>query len=161
MKFMKPLMKVVETLLTTILVVDTITVFTQVLFRYVLNSPLGWTEQICRLLFLWGVIIGIPVVFYNKAEIVFDLLFNAFPFKVRKIMASCFSVLGVAFSVFYFVCGYSLVMKTGMRMTAGIEMPMNVLYIAQPVCAFLLALVFIDRLLEVLKWEPKEGEVQN
>lgn len=161
MKFMKRLMKVVETLLTSILVADTFIVFLQVVFRYVLKSPLGWTEQICRLLFLWGVVIGIPVVFYNKADIVFDLLFNALPFKVRKVLGSFFSILGMAFSVFYFICGYNLVMKTGMRMTAGIEMPVNVLYISQPICAFLLALVFCDRLLDVLKWEPKEEEVQN
>ena len=113
------------------------------------------------MLFLWGVVIGIPVVFYNKADIVFDLLFNALPFKVRKVLGSFFSILGMAFSVFYFICGYNLVMKTGMRMTAGIEMPVNVLYISQPICAFLLALVFSDRLLDVLKWEPKEEEVQN
>ena len=36
MKFMKKLMKVVETLLTSILVADTFIVFLQVVFRYVL-----------------------------------------------------------------------------------------------------------------------------
>ena len=161
MKFMKPLMKAVEYFLTSILVFDTAVVFLQVICRYVFNSPLGWTEQICRLLFLWGVLIGIPVVFYNKADIVFDLLFNALPFKARKVLASFFSILGVVFSVFYFICGYGLVAKTGMRMTAGIEMPMNVLYIAQPICAFLLAFVFLDRLLGVLRWEDKSKEVQK
>ena len=161
MKIINKLMKGVENLLTGILIADTLIIFLQVIFRYVLGSPLGWSEQICRLLFLWGVMVGIPVVFYNKADMLFDLLYNMFPFKVRKLLGSLFSLIGMGFSAFYFVCGVQLVMKTGMRMTSGIKMPVNVLYVAQPVCAALLLLVFIDRLVGVLKTAPAEGEVQK
>lgn len=161
MKFINKLMKGVENLLTGILIADTLIIFLQVIFRYVLGSPLGWSEQICRLLFLWGVMVGIPVVFYNKADMLFDLLYNMFPFKVRKLLGSFFSLLGMGFSVFYFVCGVQLVLKTGMRMTSGIKMPVNVLYVAQPVCAALLLLVFIERLVGVLKTAPEKEEVQK
>lgn len=161
MKFINNLMKGVENLLTGILIADTLIIFMQVIFRYVLGSPLGWSEQICRLLFLWGVMIGIPVVFYNKADMVFNLLYNKFPFKARKTLSSLFALLGMGFSIFYFVCGIQLVMKTGMRMTSGIKMPVNVLYIAQPVCAVLLCLVFFDRFAGALKMKPEKGEVQK
>ena len=123
----------------------------QVFFRYVLKSPIGWSEQICRLLFLWSIMLGIPVIFDKKVDMAFDIFFNMYPLKGKRIASILFNLIGLAFSVFYLTCGLQLCIRTGSRMTAGVKMPMNFLYGAQPVCAILLALVFIVRLVEAIK----------
>ena len=153
-------MKAVRAIVTGILVVDVVIVVAQVFFRFVLKNPLGWSEQICRLLFLWAIMLGIPVVFYEKCDLVFDILFEKFPPKMQKIMSCVFALISIGFCVFYFAAGMSLCIKTGARMTAGVKMPLNVLYGAQPVCAALLLLVFIERLIKVFKTTPdtKEGD---
>lgn len=152
------LMKAVRAVVTGILVVDVVIVVAQVFFRFVLKNPLGWSEQICRLLFLWAIMLGIPVVFYEKCDLVFDILFEKFPPKLQKIMSCVFALISIGFCVFYFIAGMSLCIKTGARMTAGVKMPLNVLYGAQPVCAALLLLVFIERLIKAIRPTPAEKE---
>ena len=158
MKAYPGLMIAVRAVVTGILVVDVVIVVAQVFFRFVLKNPLGWSEQICRLLFLWAIMLGIPVVFYEKCDLVFDILFEKFPPKLQKIMSCVFALISIGFCVFYFIAGMSLCIKTGARMTAGVKMPLNVLYGAQPVCAALLLLVFIERLIKAIRPTPAEKE---
>ena len=151
MKLYHGLMKTVSRILTGILMFIVLIVTCQVFSRYVLKNPLGWSEQICRLLFLWGIMLGIPVVFYEKCDMVFDILFQKFPNKIRKTLSVIFAVLGIAFCVFYLVAGVNLCIKSGNRMTAGVIMPINVLYGAQLVCATLMGIIFAERLISMLK----------
>lgn len=159
MKAYHGLMKTMRAIVTGILMLDVLIVVVQVFFRFVLKAPLGWTEQICRLLFLWAIMLGIPVVFYEKCDLVFDVLFEKFSPKSQKIMHCVFALLSIGFCVFYLIAGMNLCIKTGTRMTAGVKMPMNVLYGAQPVCAVLLLFVFIERLIRAFKstQDTKEG----
>lgn len=155
------IMKTMRVLVTLILMAIVIIVTLQVFFRYVLAMPIGWSEQICRLLFLWGIMLGIPVTFYEKSELVFDILLMKFPSKLQFVLNVCYAVLGIAFCVFYFVASMELVTFTGARLTPGVVMPYNVLYGAQPVCAVLMGLVFIERTVAILKkGKEKEGAAE-
>ena len=160
MKVYHALMKTLRAIVTGILAVDVFIVTAQIFWRFVLKSPIGWSEQICRLLFLWAIMLGIPVVFYEKCDLVFNVLFEKFSPKLQKSMTNFFCVLAIAFSVFYMSAGLDLCMKTGLRLTSGIKMPYLCLYGAQPICALLLVLVFGERLIETLKGTntPKEDE---
>lgn len=145
------IMKTLRVIDTMILIAIVLLVTVQVFFRFILQSPLGWTEQIARLLFLWGIMLGIPVVFYEKNDLVFDVLLHKFSPRVQRILGCAFALIGMAFSVFYLLASMNLCIKTGNRMTTGIIMPVNVLYGAQPVCAFMLLLIFTERLIAQIK----------
>ena len=160
MKAYRLLMKTIENLLMLFLMATVVIVTFQVFFRYVLKSPIGWSEQICRLLFLWSIMLGIPVIFDRKVDMVFDIIYNNYSMKGKRIASILFNIIGLVFSVFYFICGMQLCIRTGSRMTAGIKMPMNVLYGAQPVCAVLLILVFIVRIIESIRMPTKEEEIK-
>ena len=45
----------------------------QVFWRYVLGSPLAWTEEVSRYIFIWIVMLGIPIMFNRDIAICFDL----------------------------------------------------------------------------------------
>lgn len=61
--------------LTAVMVLATIVVITmQIVWRYVLNDPLSWTEQISRYLFVWIVMLAVPVGLYRSGLYNFDLL---------------------------------------------------------------------------------------
>jgi TRAP-type C4-dicarboxylate transport system permease small subunit len=158
MKVYHGLMKALRAVVTLILAAVVIIVALQVFFRYVLKSPLGWSEQICRLLFIWAIMIGIPLVFYEKCDLVFDIIFQKFKPGTQHVLSIVFTVLTLAFSVFYFICGMDLCLKSVGRMTTGIRMPINMLYGAQPACAVLLFIVFTERLVSLLKKKDTEKE---
>lgn len=150
-KFVNKVMGFVEIVLTVLMGVASSLVVAQVFWRYILNSPLGWTEQICRLTFGWMVMLGIPAIFNRGVTMAFDILQEHMKGNVRFVVQVVIQILGLAFSVFYFVASMQLCMSAVGRMTSGVKMPQNMLYGAQPIGAALLFLVLAKQLIELLQ----------
>jgi TRAP-type C4-dicarboxylate transport system permease small subunit len=56
----------------------------QVVFRYVLNWPVGWTDEVCTLVWLWGILWGASFVMANREDIRFDMLYSHLPRPLRR-----------------------------------------------------------------------------
>lgn len=56
----------------------------QILFRYVLNLPLGWTVEYVTLSWLWGILFGYAFVVRNEDIIRLDIVYYAVPVPVRR-----------------------------------------------------------------------------
>lgn len=61
----------------------------QIVFRYVLNFPVGWTSELTIVMWLWLVLWGAAFVTPERGEIRFDLLTGMVPPRVRIGMAIC------------------------------------------------------------------------
>ena len=59
----------------------------QIVFRYLLNLPLGWTIEYVTVAWLWGILFGYAFVLRREDIIVFDLLYNSVPDGARRAMA--------------------------------------------------------------------------
>ncbi len=46
----------------------------QIFFRYVMNKPLAWTEEVCVITWIWGILWGASFVMRNREDIRFDVL---------------------------------------------------------------------------------------
>ena len=58
----------------------------QIAFRYLLNFPIGWTNEISVVLWLWLVLFGAAFVLREEEEIRFDLLLAAVGERGRRLM---------------------------------------------------------------------------
>lgn len=56
----------------------------QVVFRYVLNLPLAWSDEICNFIWLWGILWGASFVMRNHEDIRFDMLYNLMPRQLKR-----------------------------------------------------------------------------
>src|SRR5690348_7172305 len=56
----------------------------QIFFRYVLNSPLGWTEEVTVLCWLWVVLWCASFVVSDAEEVRFDIVYAAVPARMRR-----------------------------------------------------------------------------
>ena len=56
----------------------------QVAFRYALNLPLAWTDEVCTIVWLWGILWGASFVMRNREDIRFDMLYNVLPRRLRR-----------------------------------------------------------------------------
>jgi C4-dicarboxylate transporter DctQ subunit len=57
----------------------------QIAFRYVLNRPLGWTEEVTVLCWVWVVLWGASFLLADAEEVRFDILYNAVSPAVRRV----------------------------------------------------------------------------
>ncbi len=65
----------------------------QVIFRYVINLPLAWSDEICNFIWLWGILWGAAFVMRNHEDIRFDMLYNMLSRKVKRILTVVSSIL--------------------------------------------------------------------
>src|SRR5436309_12849347 len=56
----------------------------QIAFRYVLNRPLGWTEEVTVLCWVWIVLWGASFILSDQDEIRFDIVSNAVSPSTRR-----------------------------------------------------------------------------
>lgn len=160
-KFVNKLMSGVEILLTILMGGASMIVIAQVLWRYVLSSPLGWTEQISRFAFIWIVMLGIPTIFNRNITMAFDILLGSLHGNLRTFLEIAIRILGLAFSVFWFIAALQLCISTGNRMTSGVRMPQNLLYGSQLVAAALLFLVLLKQIYEVARDAKNPAEIEK
>lgn len=58
----------------------------QIVFRYLLNFPIGWTNELSVILWIWMVLWGAAFVIREEEEIRFDLFYASAGPRVRRVM---------------------------------------------------------------------------
>ncbi|MCP1199512.1 TRAP transporter small permease [Notoacmeibacter sp. MSK16QG-6] len=65
----------------------------QVFMRYVMDSPVGWTVEVCVISWLWILLWGQSVSASETDEIRFDIFYSSVPDSVRRWFRVVFSLL--------------------------------------------------------------------
>ncbi len=58
----------------------------QIVFRYLLNFPVGWTQELTVILWIWLVLWGAAFVIRETEEVRFDIIYATAGPKARRIM---------------------------------------------------------------------------
>jgi TRAP-type C4-dicarboxylate transport system permease small subunit len=74
-----------EDLLAAMLAVMFLAFLLQIVFRYLLNFPVGWTSELTVIAWVWGVLWGAAFVVKEREEVRFDLLYGALGVRARRI----------------------------------------------------------------------------
>lgn len=64
----------------------------QVVMRYVMRAPVGWTVEVCVIAWLWILLWGQSVSAREEDEIRFDLVYSAVSPGTRRIFRAVFSI---------------------------------------------------------------------
>jgi TRAP-type C4-dicarboxylate transport system permease small subunit len=59
----------------------------QIVSRYVLNTPVSWSLEICSIAYVWVVFWTCNLLLREREHIVFDVLYVKLPPKVRRVIA--------------------------------------------------------------------------
>lgn len=77
-----------------------VTFLLQILSRYVLQAPFGWTLELCLLLWVWLVFWGNAFVVRDRDHVTFDLFYLAAPRRIQRGLALV-SALAVAVALLW------------------------------------------------------------
>ena len=75
-----------ENLLAAMLAVMFAVFIIQIVFRYLLNFPIGWTHEISVIMWVWMVLFGTAFVVRDYEEIRFDILYATVGERTRRAM---------------------------------------------------------------------------
>lgn len=74
----------------------------QIVFRYLLNLPVGWANELSIVMWLWLVLWGAAFVVREEEEIRFDIIYSSVGRKLRRAMVILSAI------ALLFLYGYSL-----------------------------------------------------
>jgi C4-dicarboxylate transporter DctQ subunit len=80
-----------ENLLAAMLAVMFFTFLLQIFFRYIMNWPTGWTNELSAILWIWIVLFGAAFVLKEQEEMRFDLIYASVGARTRGIMFLVFA----------------------------------------------------------------------
>ncbi|TMJ04237.1 MAG: TRAP transporter small permease [Alphaproteobacteria bacterium] len=123
-----------------------IIVVAAVVARYGFGQAVSWTEEVPRYLLVWISFLAAAVGVLNRDHVGFDVLFNALPRPVRRVLGVTLSALILMFGWIVFRYGITFVQDFGDDLMETIPFTNNWYYPAMPVCGFLI-MVFAFKLI--------------
>ena len=148
-KAIDKLMEIISVVLGVLLMIAVVFVLVQVIFRYLLKSPLGWTNQLCQFLFVWIVMLGLPVLFHTKSVATFDSLSSKLSERAQIVLHIIVSLLSMFFAVCFIIFSWQFMMKKGSMMIPAFRViPYYTVYVSMPICG---ALTFIEMVLQLVE----------
>jgi TRAP-type C4-dicarboxylate transport system permease small subunit len=122
----------------------------QVFWRFVLSSPLAWTEETARLSMIWMVFLVMGWAFGNRTHIAAKFLVDRLPPKGRLWFEISTILTIAAFSILLVVTGTKLVILQSVSSNTPLGLPRSVFSLQVPICAFFVIIHAFDLLSQYL-----------
>lgn len=123
-----------------LVVVMTVVVFLQVVYRYVLTQPLHWSEELARYLFVWLSVLGAALGVQKQGHFGLDVFFRMLPKQGQWLMRLLIHLLIGSVVAVLIIYGIILVQKTALQESPAMGIPMSWAYACLPVGAALMAI---------------------
>jgi TRAP-type C4-dicarboxylate transport system permease small subunit len=142
-KFLRFLDFLPEVVLGLTVLVMTVTIFAQVVFRYVFNRPIYWADEFAVLVFAWMIFIGTVVATKYNEHFSVDTFIRMLPKRLQMVLTIATNVAILMVIVLLFIEGITLTQETiGLKYPA-MEISRGFLYISIPVTAPLMGIYLL------------------
>ena len=125
--------RVTQMVLLIVLSAMAVAVFLQVIFRYVLNLPLFWTEEFARYCLVWSSLLGAAVAMKRGQHIAVSFFVERYPASIRRLLSSVALLSVAAILAVITWGGIHLVMVTRAQISPALRLSMSIPYLAVPI----------------------------
>lgn len=161
MKFLKALNDHFEEYLLVLLMsLEVIIVFAQVITRFVLKTPLAWSEEIARYMFIWLVWVGAAYATKENKNIKIDILSSKFT-GAMKVIADIFTgilFIGLMLFMLYTSGKVTYTVYLSNSIATGSHMPMWIAWFSLPLSMALMLFRFIQNSIRSIRHRKEELE---
>ena len=128
-----------------------VTVFYQVLGRYLFNAPPSWSEELARFLQVWIALLASALCIQQGMHLGVDYLLYAVPPRGRAVLEALVHVMVSGFLLLLLVQGGKILEVAGVQSSPAMGINMWYAYLAVPVGAALMLLESVLKLGESLR----------
>lgn len=156
MKFFKLYDSLIEKAIAVLFGFLVVSLFAQVISRYLFNFPIMWTDEIGRYVFIWIVYLGSAAAFKNKSHLIVDVFTQKMPQKLQYYLNLFFHIVIILFLFLVFIFGLQYAMNNMSNPAYSTSIiSLGVAYISVPVGALLMIINIIRVISEDLKIKGK------
>jgi len=129
----------------------TVLVLLQVFFRYVLNDPLTWSEELARYLFIWCAFLGWIVASRKRSHLAMTFVVDKMPPRAQAAIGAAIEIATILFAWILGTRGARLVANNWDVENVAVPFNLGVVYLIEPVAAVAITAYAICALLDALK----------
>jgi TRAP-type C4-dicarboxylate transport system permease small subunit len=117
-----------ENVIVVLIAIMFISFLLQIGFRYLLNRPLGWTDEVTVLCWVWLVLWGAAFILSDKDEIRFDIVYGLVPERTQRTFTVISSLALVVLFVVSLPASWNYVLFMKREKSAYLGMRFDYLY---------------------------------
>lgn len=117
-----------------------IMVVLQVVFRYVIQSSLSFSEELARFMFVWTTFLGSAIALSNRKHVSVDILVAHLPKNMKKTAIITTNCLSLVFFALLIVYGVLMVLHTVDQTSPAMGLSMSYVYASVPVAGLFMLL---------------------
>ncbi len=133
-----------------------VTMVFQVTFRYALNAPLVWTEELARILYIWACYLGAPVALRRGNHVTIVFVSERLPRPLGRVVALGTQAVALVFFLQLAIQGAILASRSHTVEAITLPIPWSVIYLVAPVSATLMILETVEA-----AWRTIRGSVRE
>jgi len=149
--FDKYLSRVANIVLSILVGLMVLAVLLQVFYRYVLLSPLSWSEELARFTFVWITFLGGAMALGKHLHFGIDYMVNKFPPKFKELLEVMTMGLILVFVVVLFFKGVAVAGAARDFKSAGLGMRMDLVYGVIPLSSLIMAYYTISDIMTAVR----------
>jgi TRAP-type C4-dicarboxylate transport system permease small subunit len=127
----------------------------QVVFRYLVGAPLGWTEEVMRYSVVWLTFLASTAALYRGEHMVIDVLGNILPPVARRVVYILALLAIVTFCWILIWEGFPLAWRNAAQTSPSARIPMIVPYVSVAVGSVLMLIQALCLLILTAAGHPK------
>ncbi len=156
--FLKYLNKVTEWIMFITLFLLVVVCFSQVFARFVLNTSIKWSDEVCRFMFIIFIFLGGIINASENRHTAIDLLVDMVPEKHRDKYKAFLKLISACFCLIFAWAGILWIQKARTQVAPILRFPMYYLYAFTVISGVLMAVNLFANMIEDLKKARKEDE---
>lgn len=133
-----------------LLAIVTITAW-QVFSRYVLNSPLSWSDEVAQLLLVWAAFLGAAVGVKRNAHLRIDFAAARLPAAARPYLAVLVNALILVVAASMTLYGWQFYFATSNDTSTSLGFSRNLFYVPIPISGMLMIVMLMPATLQSLR----------
>ncbi|WP_366552692.1 TRAP transporter small permease [Aquibaculum sediminis] len=114
-------------------VIMVVAAIAQVLFRYFFNYPLGWTEELARIMMVWWAFLAVGILASQRKLLSVDALLLILPSRGVHMLSGLANFLSGVMLVWLAKLGIDLVLLAGTQTSSALQIPYALIYLSLPV----------------------------
>ncbi len=140
--------RVIRWIIIVLMLFMTVTVSLQIAFRYILNIPLGWSEEVARFSFVWVSFFGASALLRMQEHINVAVFVDRLPPRLRAGAVFIANLCGLICIYFFVIGGIALTTNEWAQLAPAMQIPMGWVYLVIPIATGLMGIWMVIHTIE-------------
>lgn len=125
-----------------------------VFFRYIVGTPLVWSDELARFSLVWMIFLGAAVVSFKESHLIVDFIYDYTSPLITKILKALSILVVFAFLVILVISSFDLLRVSGFNTSPALGIPLSYWRASVVVGSILMIIAMIyNQITRVKKWK--------